>query len=349
MPDDNVDRVRAQTLRDQAQERVQVARAQVEDLTPLTSDAFATEAQRAAARTQLAAAQEALQAAIQERADLNARLEGPPDDVHEYLRQEFTKRARDDVERQAGNAQLAAFDAGGAFQGGSQAFEAAESARTEAVDQGLGDVATTRWQGCGPVAPVAIGVVIAAIVGILYLIFGIGDDSSPSPSTEPAASGIDGRWVLVSGLKDTYRDMPVSCSHVCDAPGTTLTIDPPQAEIDISGTKITGGFYKVGYTSVLAGDPCPVAIQSKFDGSVSGGVDPNKNYGTLLIDGNASGSHGCDQNNQPIPIAQHPGIGHMSRLIYLKGDTLFLCYNLTVSLDACSDPAGGSAATFKRG
>ena len=162
-------------------------------------------------------------------------------------------------------------------------------------------------------------------------------------------TGLDGHWVLVSGLTDPAKDMPIPCPGNC--PNYKVTVDTPQASIDISGTKITGGTYKTGYTATLAGDQCPFEAQSKMDGTVSGGVDLNQNYGTVVIDGKATDFNGCDANYQPFSDVS-PNQGHMSRFLYVQGGTMFLCRNLNATFNGCTDPdnkSEGPVGTFQRG
>jgi len=175
-----------------------------------------------------------------------------------------------------------------------------------------------------------------------------------SKSSEP--TGFDGHWVLVDGLQDTYIDMGLSCSHSCDQPGRQLTIDQSSATIDISGTKVTGGTYKTGYSSTLPGN-CDLQ-ESRVDATASGGVDPSLNYGQLIVDGTEVRATGCDSNLEPIVTNLS---FHTSRFFFLKGDTLVLCFNIDPStvVDACTntgdsaippDKLGdGTLATFKRG
>jgi hypothetical protein len=229
--------------------------------------------------------------------------------------------------------------------------------------------------GCTPtMLIVAVVVLLVGIAGVAVLTRTGGDDKKqavagtegPTPSSCAngengarrdgitfiacdAPAGLDGHWVLVSGLKDPYKDMPLSCSNICDQPGYTLNIDDPVATIDISGTNITGGTYKTGFTSSKGGDPC-TGMVSKIDATVSGGVDLTQNYGQLIVDGHATVIAGCDQNNTPIQHPPDPSIDHTAHYFYVTGDTLFMCYVInTTTFQSCDDPAGGAGATFKRG
>ena len=233
--------------------------------------------------------------------------------------------------------------------------------------------ANARTAGCTPATLAIIGLAIVIIVALAIVIIpglGAGPSSSPAPTngatvtaaatpsleavatsaatSSPAAAGLDGDWVLVSGLTNPLTDMPFACSG-CSA--LTVTVDPPEASIDISGTTITGGEYKTGFIATLAGDKCVIEQEAKIDATVSGGVDLNKNYGTLVIDGTPTAFHGCDANYQPIPQTG-PELGHFSRLFYVKGETLYLCQNLNATFDACTGPNGGATtdplATFQR-
>ena len=229
-----------------------------------------------------------------------------------------------------------------------------------------------RTVGCSPATLAIIGLAIVIIVALAVVIIpnlGAGTSSSPAPTnaaagstttptseappsseatSSPAAANLDGDWVLVSGLMNPLTDMPFACSG-CSA--LTVTVDPPEASIDISGTTITGGEYKTGFIATLAGDKCVIEQEAKIDATVSGGVDLNKNYGTLVIDGTPTAFHGCDANYQPIP-ATGPELGHFSRLFYVKDETLYLCQNLNATFDACTGPNGGATtdpiATFQR-
>jgi len=232
-----------------------------------------------------------------------------------------------------------------------------------------------RTAGCTPATLAIIGLAIVIIVALAVVIIpnlGSGTSSSPAPTngapassastatptseappsseatSSPAAANLDGDWVLVSGLMNPLTDMPFACSG-CSA--LTVTVDPPEASIDISGTTITGGEYKTGFIATLAGDKCVIEQEAKIDATVSGGVDLNKNYGTLVIDGTPTAFHGCDANYQPIP-ATGPELGHFSRLFYVKDETLYLCQNLNATFDACTGPNGGATtdpiATFQR-
>jgi len=232
-----------------------------------------------------------------------------------------------------------------------------------------------RTAGCTPATLAIIGLAIVIIVALAVVIIpnlGAGTSSSPAPTnaasassattatstseatstsqatSSPAAANLDGDWVLVSGLMNPLTDMPFACSG-CSA--LTVTVDPPEASIDISGTTITGGEYKTGFIATLAGDKCVIEQEAKIDATVSGGVDLNKNYGTLVIDGTPTAFHGCDANYQPIP-ATGPELGHFSRLFYVKDETLYLCQNLNATFDACTGPNGGATtdpiATFQR-
>ena len=164
-------------------------------------------------------------------------------------------------------------------------------------------------------------------------------------------SGLDGHWVLISGLTNPKTDMPSACDEGCQNL-YTVTVDKPEATIDIQGTKITGGTYKTGYTATHPGDQCPFEEKSKLDATVSGGVDLNQNYGTLVIDGTATDFSGCDSNYQPRQDTD-PRLNHTSRLFYVKGGTLFLCQGLNATFDGCIGPNGGApaqpVATFQRG
>ena len=240
--------------------------------------------------------------------------------------------------------------------------------------------ANARTVGCTPATLAIIGlaiVVIVALAVVIIPILGAGTSSSPAPTnaatasassvpsvagleatasvaappsgatSSPAAANLDGDWVLVSGLTNPLTDMPFACSG-CSA--YTVTVDPPEASIEISGTTITGGEYKTGFTATLAGDKCAIEQQARIDATVSGGVDLNKNYGTLVIDGTPTAFVGCDANYQPIPQTG-PELGHFSRLFYVKDETLYLCQNLNATFDACTGPNGGAAqplATFSR-
>lgn len=233
---------------------------------------------------------------------------------------------------------------------------------------------SARTAGCTPATLAIIGLAIVIIVALAVVIIpnlGAGSSSSPAPtngasapaalatstseaiassaaSSSPAAANLDGDWVLVSGLMNPLTDMPFACSG-CSA--LTVVVDPPEASIDISGTTITGGKYKTGFTATLAGDKCAIEQQARIDATVSGGVDLNNDYGTLVIDGTPTAFHGCDANYQPIPQTG-PELGHFSRLFYVKGETLYLCQNLNATFDACTGPNGGATtdplATFQR-
>ena len=260
---------------------------------------------------------------------------------------------------------------------GEDAAEQAGNAVNEELKRQAGEEAAmkranTRTAGCTPATLAIIGLAIVVIVGLALAIgtnLFAGTTSSPAPtngappsgssvpsnatseataSPTPAAAGLDGDWVLVSGLVNPLTDMPFACSG-CSA--LTVTVDPPEASIDISGTTITGGEYKTGFTATLAGDRCAIEQQARIDATVSGGVDLNHNYGTLVIDGTPTAFLGCDANYQPIPQTG-PDLGHFSRLFYVKDDTLYLCQNLNATFDACTGPNGGAAtdplATFER-
>ena len=265
----------------------------------------------------------------------------------------------------------------GPVTGGEDAAEQAGNAVNEELKRQAGEEAAmkranTRTAGCTPATLAIIGLAIVVIVGLALAIgtnLFAGTTSSPAPtngappsgssvpsnatseataSPTPAAAGLDGDWVLVSGLVNPLTDMPFACSG-CSA--LTVTVDPPEASIDISGTTITGGEYKTGFTATLAGDRCAIEQQARIDATVSGVVDLNHNYGTLVIDGTPTAFLGCDANYQPIPQTG-PDLGHFSRLFYVKDDTLYLCQNLNATFDACTGPNGGAAtdplATFQR-
>jgi hypothetical protein len=346
MPDFSIDEERKRKLREDAALEVSKYRDAVSSATMMRDNPGSGMLSGEAASRYLEDSRKALDKAVRDQAELETHLSGSPEDVHEFLRKTVVDHAREDAESTADMATFESRTSAARPEAGMEDL-LAQMRQQQQVEDAQTDYAEERAKGCAPATIAIIGAVIAAVVGLAYLIFGIGDSSKPdtAASSTESPSGMDGHWVLVSGLKDTYRDMPASCSHVCDGAGEKLTIDQPQAEIDISGTKITGGKNKVGFTSALAGDKCSVSIESKLDATVSGGVDLNHDYGTLLIDGKATGFHGCDSSLKPLPINDP---GHLSRFIYLKADTLYLCYNLVPAFDACSDPASGSAATFRR-
>lgn len=228
------------------------------------------------------------------------------------------------------------------------------------------------WSGCSPKV-LAVVLVVLALVIAGVLVAKNRDDGSSKTTTAAAdescsqtgargdhvdliacdkPSGMNGHWVLATGLTNPQKDMPVQCDTQCQhAPGITLTVDTPEATIDISGDKIIGGTYRTGYTTTVAGNKCPGEIDrvSKLDATASGGVDENLMYGTLILDGHATDIVSCDSNYQPMSRVS-PNENHTSRFIYLDGDTLYLCYNLDpTTYHSCTDPAGGSGATFERG
>jgi hypothetical protein len=89
---------------------------------------------------------------------------------------------------------------------------------------------------------------------------------------------------------------------------------------------------------------------------VSGGVDPVKAYGQLIVDGTEVRKSSCDSNSQQV--VTKPAF-HTSRFFFVKDDTLTLCYNIDPNtFDSCNtnglsatraEVPSGIAATFKRG
>ena len=159
-------------------------------------------------------------------------------------------------------------------------------------------------------------------------------------------AGLDGHWVLQTPMQNLSKDFPADCGR-CKGSGVQPVFEQAELTIDISGTKITGGTYKNGYLWG-PGAPCDSEHQH-YEGAASGGVDLNQNYGTLVLDGTETFTSNCDANGNAISLAS-PNQNHMSRFFYVKDDTMFLCYNLDpTTFQSCTDPAGGSAATLKRG
>ena len=266
------------------------------------------------------------------------------------------------------------------------AEQAAAASNESLAESARANAAQSRLAGCSPAILVLVGAIIAVVVGLAVLIFANSSTCActpptPAPPAETAVSSLtavapserpsagatlkaptaavtseptsaaslanfDGDWMLVSGLRNVNTDYPLSC-NACT--GYDVTIDDPVADIQVSGTQITGGQYKVGYTATLAGDKCPYEQQSKIDGSVSGGVDLVQAYGQLIIDGPATRSVGCDENYKPLTQA---GPEHMSRNFYIAGDTLYLCQGLNATYSACVGPNGcgtvDPVATFQR-
>ena len=175
-----------------------------------------------------------------------------------------------------------------------------------------------------------------------------------TPKSAPRSKGLDGHWVLVSGVQNPYEDMGISCSHICDQPGRQLTIDEASVTMDISGTKVTGGTFKTGFSSTT-GDPCSI-FESRVDATVSGNVDPAKAYGQMIVDGTDMERDNCDANLQQRVTKSN---FHTSRFFFLNGDTLTLCYNIDPNtFKVCTTtgfsepqvlPPDGIEGTFKRG
>ncbi|MEY2450409.1 MAG: hypothetical protein QOH79_3885 [Acidimicrobiaceae bacterium] len=230
------------------------------------------------------------------------------------------------------------------------------------------DSAPTGDQPKGGCSPRAITVVLGliALIASALILWVLTRDDSPSKTAATNSTGetnagaaanpdspLDGRWVLIDGLQNTYADMGLSCSQTCDKPDHQLTIDKASVTFDISGTKVTGGTFKTGYSSTT-GDPCSI-IESRVDATVTGNVDQQKAYGQLIVDGTEVRKDSCDSNSHTI--VTQPSF-HTSRFFFVKDDTLTLCYNLNATFDGCTTtglsltpqqlPNGGTAATFKR-
>ena len=234
--------------------------------------------------------------------------------------------------------------------------------------EALGKDATTKKmidesqkQGCitPPKVLAGIGIGAAVVIAVILVILnGDSDDktkASAGAGTNAAADAsdssvgpMDGHWVLTSGLQEaTGKDTSLQgLGTGTSPPGWKVTLDKSSATIDISGDKITGGTYVTGITGAN-GDPCQT-LQSKVDLKASGGVDQAVRYGQLILDGASTTIKGCDTNHQQI-VETVPNY-HTAHFFYFKDDALFLCYSInSTTFDSCTDPAGGSAATFQRG
>jgi hypothetical protein len=199
--------------------------------------------------------------------------------------------------------------------------------------------------GKGCLALAMIPVLVALVFGIVSLLPEDKEKTktsgdAASETSEPSSDApMDGHWVLASGLQN-----PKGLDTSLQGFGPGAKLDPSSATIDISGAEITGGTYKTGITH---GDGCQI-LESKVDLKASGGVDQAAGYGQLVLDGLSTTIKGCDTNHQPV-VESTPSY-HTAHYFYVKGDTLYLCYSInTTTFDSCTDPAGGSAATFKRG
>ena len=231
---------------------------------------------------------------------------------------------------------------------------------SDRASERLDDLETKKaFSGCSP-GLVAV-LVAMGVAGVVIALLALNRDSgstktaagAPASSSDKPA-GLDGHWVLVDGLQNTYADMGLSCSHICDEPGRQLTVDQPSVTIDISGDKVTGGTFKTGYTSTL-GDPCTIQ-ESRVDATVSGNVDPEKAYGQLIVDGTEVRKAHCDSD---LHLVVEDQAFHTSRFFFVKDDTLTLCYNIDPNtFDSCNTNGltanldkipSGTAATFKRG
>ena len=214
-------------------------------------------------------------------------------------------------------------------------------------------------------SPSQIRTVVGLIAAVVILAGGLaawlnsGGRNSSRTSTAAASeassslAGLDGHWVLATGLQNPYYDFGDGC-ELCVDPSRQTTIDKSSVTMDISDTKITGGTFKTGFSSTVGGDPCTI-FESKVDATVSGGVDINQNYGQLIVDGTDVFKDGCDSNLQQRETKR---AFHTSRFFFLKGDTLVLCYNIDPSTYAActttglSDPSkagDGTVGTFNRG
>ncbi|MDT5081598.1 MAG: hypothetical protein QOJ80_6235 [Mycobacterium sp.] len=216
-------------------------------------------------------------------------------------------------------------------------------------------------QGCltSPKVLAGIGIGAAVVIAVILVVLNSGSDDKAKTSagagtnaaadaSDSSAGPMDGHWVLTSGLQEpTGKDTSLQgLGTGTSPPGWTVTLDKSSATIDISGDKITGGTYTTGITGAN-GDSCQT-LQSKVDLKASGGVDQTVRYGQLILDGTSTTTKGCDSNHQSI-VETVPNY-HTAHFFYFKDDALFLCYSInSTTFDSCTDPAGGSAATFQRG
>ena len=217
-------------------------------------------------------------------------------------------------------------------------------------------------KGCitPPKVLAGVGIGAAVVIAVILVILNGGtDDNTKTSAGAPnsaaadeadssATNPLDGHWVLASGLqningKDTGRQ-----GFGTGPEGTKgITLDTSSATIDISGTQITGGTYKTGITQTYTNEFGCYLLGSKVDLKPSGSVDQTAGYGTLVLDGPNTVTSDCESSATHRVETE---TFHIAHYIYVKGDSLFLCYALDVTtFDSCTDPAGGSAAIFQRG
>jgi hypothetical protein len=201
--------------------------------------------------------------------------------------------------------------------------------------------------GCTPKVIAAIGVVLAVIGFVVFMV--TRDDDSSSSSNPVAAGGgggatgkssIVGHWDLSSGLNDpTGRNTGVVCGSCGGVTGINLSAS--SASLDISETTITGGSYQTGYEENAA--PCVGHKYSYTAASVSGTVDAVKGYAQVIVDGAYTQDGPCDENSSSSHAVSPTKIIFF---VYFKDGTLFGCYALSATLDSCAEPAGESMAVF---
>jgi hypothetical protein len=217
----------------------------------------------------------------------------------------------------------------------------------------LGELADQKDAGRGCLRK--LGIPAAAI--ILVLAFAVGvivlanrdDTKSSSVGATGAAGGGDqttdtdslaGHWVLIDGLRDMNGRDEMLLDHTADSP---WSLGSRSASFDVAedGT-VTGGAYHAEHTTTT--DPCTFHVTldaSTASGAIHAGAFSNVRWeGTQRRDISSSGdASACrDSGGTPQPV---------ELWFVFSDEDLIACYQPWQG-NACSQPAGGSAARFHR-